>query len=170
MHEELYDDLVDKLSLQTGLRFGHLNVNGLKSKLTEITLMVCTIKLDVLAITETHLSNEITDVEINIEGYNILRSDRKDGRKGGGTLIYYNKDINAVESNCCCYDFESTWLDILFNNQRILIGCICRPPNNNKFLTNFEKALDIICYKRKNILLLGDFNIDYNKKKLHLNK
>ena len=156
-----YEDLVASLSNRYGLRIGHINVNGLKSKLSEISLLIHSAKLDILAITESHLSDKIPDTEINIEGYFLSRKDRDDGRKGGGTMIYYRESLNVLEHNMQC-DFESCWLNILYSNQQLLLGCIYRSPNNNKFLTSFEKILNNICLRRKNILLLGDFNIDIN--------
>jgi hypothetical protein len=42
-------------------------------------------KLDVLALNETRLDSSISDDLMSIEGYDILRSDRK--RNGGGKVI-----------------------------------------------------------------------------------
>jgi len=84
-----YEDLVESLSNHNGLCIGHLNVNGLKSKLSEISLLLHSANLDILAITETHLSDNVPDTEINIEGYCLIRNDRDDGRRGGGTMFYY---------------------------------------------------------------------------------
>ena len=47
-----YDDLIN-LTNQRGLKLGHINVNGLKQKLSEISLLLNTVKLDLLAISKT---------------------------------------------------------------------------------------------------------------------
>ena len=60
-----------------------------RPKLTEICLLLSTVKFDILAITETRLSCSVSDSEIAIDGYSVYRSDRNDGRKGGGTLFFY---------------------------------------------------------------------------------
>jgi len=105
------------------------------------------------------LSSSVPDSQIFIEGYSIQRSDRRDGRKGGGTLFYYKNQLNVIERKIKC-EFESTWIDVSIRNQTILVGCIYRPPNFKNFLNYFEKTLSVTCLKRKNILLLGDFNIN----------
>lgn len=44
-------------SLQShGIHFGHINSNGFKNKLDELRLLLSETNLDILAVTETHLS------------------------------------------------------------------------------------------------------------------
>ena len=154
---------MEKLSKKSGLKIGHLNVNGLKSKLPEVCLLLHTVNFDIFAITETHLSSSIPNEEINIDGYHLVRTDRKK-KKGGGTMIYYKENLNVIEMNISA-SYESTWIDITIKSQHLLIGCIYRPPDFKSFLTVFEKSLTEICIKRKNILLLGDFNYNINDTK-----
>lgn len=73
-----------------------------------------------------------------------------------------NDDIlsNVLAANIKSNNIESSWLDLLIKNQRILIGCIYRQPTDNKFITNFDQLMDSICMKRKNLILIGDFNYD----------
>ena len=155
-----YDDLIN-LTNQRGLKIGHINVNGLKQKLSEISLLLNTVKLDLLAISETHLTSQVSNAEINIDGFNMVRSDRCDGRRGGGTLIYYHERLTVFQMNFKI-DIECSWLDILIKNQRVLVGCMYRPPNKNNFLPLFEKFLDNITIKRKNLIIVGDFNYNIN--------
>jgi len=53
-------------------------------------------KFDIFGITETHLSSDINNNEININGYSILRNDRETNN-WGGTLIYYAENLAASE-------------------------------------------------------------------------
>lgn len=50
---------------------------------------------DVLALSETWLSSNITDDEISIPGYTLARKDRSGSAKlnGGGVLIYIRENI-----------------------------------------------------------------------------
>ena len=50
-------------------------------------------KYDVVAITETHLSHEIVDSLVEIEGFTVFRKDRN--RKGGGVVIYCRSELNT---------------------------------------------------------------------------
>ena len=53
----------------------------------------------VLAIIETHLRCRTKDAGVYIPGYKIASRDRTDGRKGGGSLIYFSKKLNAHDSS-----------------------------------------------------------------------
>ena len=57
-----HPDLV-KLMDPSGVRLGHINTNGLRKKLEEVKILLEESNLDILAVTETHLSDEIEDSE-----------------------------------------------------------------------------------------------------------
>ena len=62
---------------QRGSSFLHLNVRSLLSKIAEIKQILNEYKgIQMLAVTETHLSTQIHDSEIAIDGYTIFRKDR----------------------------------------------------------------------------------------------
>ena len=44
-----------------GIKLCHINVRGLLRKLTEVTLLARDSKLDILAVTESHLDKSISD-------------------------------------------------------------------------------------------------------------
>lgn len=159
-------DLIGK----KGLKFGHINVNGLVNKLGQIKQLLLESNLGILAVTETHLSKKIEDSKIKIDGYELIRQDRK-GKKNswGGTLIYHKKHINIYELD---YDkhmkaIESVWAEIIIKSQTILVGCIYRPPDDKKFLNNLTPILEKYSH-RSNIILLGDLNIDLAKDDAYL--
>ena len=76
-----------------------MNVNGLLGKIHDVKVLLLALKFDVLDITETHLQCRTKDADIYISGYKIARRDRTDGRKGGGSLIYFSEDLNAHDSS-----------------------------------------------------------------------
>jgi len=45
-----------------------------------------------LALTESHLSEEISDTEIQMQNYTVFRTDRRD-RSHGGTITYARNDL-----------------------------------------------------------------------------
>ena len=56
---------------------------------------------------------------IYIPGYKIAKRDRTDGRKGGGSLIYFAEDLNAhslseLASNS---SLEAAWIDLFLHSQ-----------------------------------------------------
>ena len=78
--EELdpFDALQENLR-STGLKIGHLNVNGLLAKMVEIQVLLQRIKLDILAISETHLTKHVKEEMVKVEGYKMSRFDSLDG-------------------------------------------------------------------------------------------
>jgi hypothetical protein len=72
---ERNDDLAD-ISTNKGFRIGHLNINGLSNKIDDIKIMLTHSKLDILAISESKLNNDILDADISIPNFNLVRLDR----------------------------------------------------------------------------------------------
>ncbi|KAL4714164.1 hypothetical protein ACJJTC_008518 [Scirpophaga incertulas] len=62
-------------------------IRGLRTKLDEFYAGVTSSEADLFAITETGCNKSIHDAEIVPPGYTILRCDRADGRKQGGTCL-----------------------------------------------------------------------------------
>ena len=64
---------------------GHLYANSLLSKIEELRTLAINTNISVLGITETKLDNTVSNEELKIDGYNLLRSDRN--KNGGGGLF-----------------------------------------------------------------------------------
>ena len=74
----IYENLANEIQTSpSGLKVGHLNVNGLLSKIHEVIYLLNETKFDVLAISETHLHKNVSDSQIQIDGYQIARFDRE---------------------------------------------------------------------------------------------
>ena len=71
------------------MRFGHLNVNGLLSKIEEWRIQEFNTKISVLGITETKLGDTVYNEELKIDGYNFLWSYRN---KYNGRVACYIKN------------------------------------------------------------------------------
>ena len=120
------------------------------------------LNIDICAVTETWLSSEVSDVEIQIDGYSLVRKDRN-GR-GGGVAIYVKSNIpysicNELNTDS---DIEAVWIKISLGNFKPFKLCsFYRPPSANtdyfdKMLTNFEAAMS-----NDEVVILGDFNMNY---------
>ena len=75
-----------------GLHFIHLNINSLLSKIDELRLIAKKSKATIIGITESKLDGTVLDGEINIDGYELVRSDRN--RHGGGVACYIKQDVS----------------------------------------------------------------------------
>ena len=69
------------------LKIAHLNVKSITNKIDSMRLLLLNNHFDVLTISETWLTKNISDPELNIQGYSFVRNDRK-SKKGGGCMIY----------------------------------------------------------------------------------
>ena len=70
-----------------GLHFLHLNARSLLPKMSELKLVAIRTKAAILSITETWLDETVTNQEVQIENYSVVRSDRT--RKGAEFACIY---------------------------------------------------------------------------------
>ena len=142
-----------------GLHFLHINVNSLLSKIDELRDVVGHTKPAILGITESKLDSSVSDQEVNISGYSILRSDRN--RYGGGVACYVRADLCFNRRNVFSNSIENVFFDLLIPKLKpLLIGIFYRPPNVNAFLETFVNDLELVDFKKTEVYFLGDFNID----------
>ncbi|XP_047144807.2 uncharacterized protein LOC124818279 [Hydra vulgaris] len=138
------------------------NATSLNNKIDELRLQCEIYKPDVICVTETWFKAE---PDVNIISYNIFRSDRK--THGGGVCIFVKQCINQFETNNLQLNnnfIEQIWTCICFKNNKMLIGCIYRPPDisheyNNYVLLSINAAKMSIYQKEySDLIITGDFN------------
>ena len=143
-----------------GVSIGHSNVRGLRKNLPEVKILLQHTNLDILTISETHLTQDISDNEVNIDGYRILRRDRSH-KVGGGVAIYFNISLDCVRISKYDNDgIEALWIELKAHSQRLLVGCVYRPPDVTSFFDEFNQVLSTIWMSRRNVVIAGDFNSD----------
>ena len=105
-----------------------LNVNRLVNKLDHVKELVREHSFDILTLSETWL---ITDNEISIPGYSLVRKERYDPTKscGGGVIIFIRDGIPFVVNSDLMKDiFECLWVEIRRPNcKRMTLCCSYRP-------------------------------------------
>ena len=145
-----------------GLNFIHLNMRSLLPKLDELQILAANTKVAVIGITESWL-------EINITDYSILRRDRN--HEGGDVCIYIRKDFIFKLRDDIRTTLETVWAELYLPKTRpILIGVCYRPPNHTDFFNVLERCcLDCNCFTNKEVIMMGDFNVDYSQLHSHTN-
>ena len=77
--------------------FAHWNLNSIKAhnfaRVQLINSYLAINKCDIFAVSETALSADVPNTELEIEGYNIFRCDLQNGDTHGGVLIYYKNNL-----------------------------------------------------------------------------
>eukprot|EP00112_Aurelia_sp_Birch-Aquarium-sp1_P020905 Seg55.4 transcript_id=Seg55.4/GoldUCD/mRNA.D3Y31 product="hypothetical protein" protein_id=Seg55.4/GoldUCD/D3Y31 len=172
--EQAFEEIKAKIG-NRGVKIAHLNVNGLLSKLPQIEILLLECNLDILAITETHLSSKTKDHEITIINYDIERFDReeKQDKGGGGCLIYFKQSLTVYPCSSSlniAKETESSWIELTVKSQKFLIGAIYRAPDDERFFLNFSTMLTSIRHRRKNIILLGDLLVQDQVLELELDE
>ena len=112
---------------------------------------------DIICITETWLSDEISNDELNLPNYNNFRLDRN--RHGGGVLIYVNSSFFTKVILVGHSDFELIIISVSCTNLSFCIGVFYRPPSSA--IDVFDRlctalgSLDSVYFP--SFVLVGDF-------------
>ena len=117
-----------------------------------------------LAINESKLDDTISDTEVYIPGYIIIRKDRS--RSGGGVALYirenlsYTNRIDLVPEN-----LEMVCVEInLPHSRSFLVSTWYRPPSAEmQLFDEYEKFVQRCDIEHKQLILIGDINSDYAK-------
>ena len=146
------------------IKFAVVNARSIANKIEEIKHLIDEDKIDVLAITETWLSqNSAYEIsEIVPSGYEIIHVDRE-GRKGGGVAVIYRQELALVKKQIGTFDsFEHCAVDINGISNKVRLAIIYRPPssNNRLFLRELATLLEDQSLSGPELLIAGDVNID----------
>lgn len=144
------------------LKLGHINIRSLLPKIKELRELIHLHKFDIFCISESWLNNTIDDYVLQVDEYNLIRSDRE--ARGGGVAIYIR---NALTYSSIEVDksIEQLWISIHFNKQKLIVGVLYRPPqlDYKSFTNNLEDSISLCAFQSDSIIFCGDFNIDFLK-------
>ena len=137
----------------------HLNIRSLLPKIDLLRAWVQQYKPAVVTLSETWLTNKISNNEIQLADYVLYRVDR--GARGGGVSTYVSSNLvsELISPDIEPQYFESIFVKItLHANKYITIGNIYRPPSAPaESFNNMIATINSIKFKNE-IILLGDFN------------
>ena len=145
-----------------GLNIMHLNIHYLYPKLDELKILLSQkAEIDIICLCETFLNDEFSNNELHLENYQLFRKDRN--TNGGGLVIYVRESLRvSVREDLQVEGVESMWLEIKHKAQKsFLLGYTYRPPSSNQsWIDDFEGILEQIYTENKEIIMLGDFNLN----------
>ena len=137
-------ELTNDIKKYRGLSIAHININGLFPKLNQLKVLLEETLIDILAISETHLHSGISDDEVKIKNYELLRRDRINDTGWGGVLIYHKETLNGIEYETCLNDLEMLWIECTVKSQKILVSCLYQPPRDKAtFLDKFDQIISL---------------------------
>ncbi|XP_057296299.1 uncharacterized protein LOC130625264 [Hydractinia symbiolongicarpus] len=167
-------DEIREFTNAKGMNMFHLNVRGLWANFAEISnIVINNRKIDIFSLTEIHTGDEPEDM-FAINGYTFIHKSRKFG-KGGGVAFYVADHViykrrHDLEIN----EIEGIWLEICPKNAKsYLLSVIYRPPDNSKYLNKdfsslLSDVLSLTLDGIKEVIILGDLNVEFLKKKDHV--
>ena len=125
--------------------------------------------LQFFGISETFLTENIQNSNLNINGIVFERKDRP-YKLSGELLVYIADHIDFKRRNDIeIEDLESIWLQITFpNNKPILLNFVYRPPSSNQiWIEKYEQQLISAESTNLDYSLLGDYNSSFNYANIH---
>ena len=160
------------IDLSNQLSVFHLNISSLSYHFDEFNTFLNSNKLKptIIGITETRIKKGQDPLnDISLPNYNIEHTSTEG--PNGGALLYLDKTINyTTRDDLLLYktkELESIFVEIIQpKGKNLIVGCIYRHPHmeitefNEHFLT---KLISNLKKEKKDVLLLGDFNIDLLK-------
>ena len=152
---------------RNGLRIGHLSVNHIYNKITDITTTLSNSRkpFHVFGLSESRLTINMPSCDLSIHGYSILRRDSKTNNET--VLIIYINDILSYKhlSHPDQPGVEAFWLKISISKSTpILVGfCYREPASRVDWVHAFTAMMDNVVFECKELILFGDFNIDFQK-------
>jgi len=112
---------------------------------------------DVIAITETFLSEAVLDLElVGVDTHTVYRWDRN--RHGGGIMLILKSDISAVRGEDLETDCELLWTEIIKDSSNIMLGVFYRPPGSGSSPLS-EVHHSLLSIPDTQHILCSDFNL-----------
>ena len=172
---KLIDETENNLSLIYANSWSLLKNNSEYQSLFDYVCSHKQFKFDVMCFVETWLSQENSNLA-QFEGYNHIMKLKPITHRGGGLSIFINENLQYKQR--CDLIFENhnpSHYDCLFieivtegsKDANTVIGLVYRSPSHNnegEFVSSLERVLSKLSQeKQKEIIILGDFNMDLLK-------
>ena len=136
-----------------------LNVRSLLPHFTDFKNVVLKGCYDIVGLSETWLGQGVPDDIIKINGYNLIRTDRKS--RGGGVAIYIKSNLSYTISYFSSNStLEELWIETNILKKKYIFGTLYRPPKGrlSDFLSILEKRLSE--FQSLEIICGGDINLN----------
>ena len=161
---------LDAWPVKQGLRLGYLNINSAINKKDDIAAILQNNGqgFHLFGFAESRLSSKISDSDMHMPGYDVLRLDLGKPKRTGllvyvASVLKYKRLVEFEQ-----YNVECIWLEVILKNSKpIILGFIYRnPAEKMDWEDNFNSLMDDVTLLSLETILFGDFNIDLLKPKL----
>ena len=114
-------------------------------------------------ISETWLSSDVTDAEVGIPNFNIVREDRSNNTRHGGSAIYVHKSLNVEKLNWF-NGLESVAVRITMDSFKFSVVCLYRSTSlvDIKYNSDLLKAMESLSVPlEEELVIVGDVNLPH---------
>ena len=127
----------------TGLHSVHINIDSLLPKIDELWYIAKLSEATVIGISESKLDDSVLSSEIQIENYDLIRSDRN--RHGGGVACFIRNDLSYNTKSFLPSEIENIFIEIFLPHSKPpVVGTVYRPPRQSSFtetITEIQKCI-----------------------------
>uniref|UniRef100_A0A8D8YC86 Endonuclease/exonuclease/phosphatase domain-containing protein n=1 Tax=Cacopsylla melanoneura TaxID=428564 RepID=A0A8D8YC86_9HEMI len=140
----------------------HSNIQNLSRKsfhTLQLYLENKTRNIDIIILSEINCKPE--EIQLyHLQNFNVTYCCRKK-KKGGGIIIYTKENISITELKHMTFKYTEN-IEIQIDRKNIILNVMYKPPkiNPNEFIKELKKWLKIEEVKQKDIILIGDVNIN----------
>ena len=135
------------------LKICFCNANGINQQKSEITYFLRKEDIDIMLITETHLTNKYN---YNIPGFVFHKTDHPDGKAHGGTGILVRNRLRHFALNQYSKDYiQATSISVECKSGKITISSVYCPI---RITITKEKFAEFFSSLANRFLACGDFN------------
>lgn len=163
---------VSQLCSGKNITIVHLNVRSLKNRehFVQVKQLILDNQHKIFAVSESWLNSNVSNAEVHIEGYKLIRHDRLE-KAGGGVCAYVHTSLNvhSIGELTATSDtgFQQLWFKVQNRKLKSLLICVTyKPPScpltclEQYFMPTYTRAL---CYN-KDIVVCGDLNCNIMNK------
>ena len=149
-----------------GLKIAHLNIRSLRNKTDALRLEGIDNKtIDILTLSETWLSDSISDAEIELPGFACVKLDRTGVKEGyGGVVIYIREGLSfCLRDDIDTRGHECLWIELIRDICKpTIICCAYRAPDVDLegFISSLQSSVPEINFEKSDVILLGDLNVN----------
>ena len=173
--KQSFDHSVTVRKSLLGVKLGVMNCQSIGGKLDFVFDHVKEYQLDVVALTETWLSNEDCKNKHVIDqcvahGYTLHHTPRTSGRRGGGVGILVNNQVTFrqihVSPQITSFELMEAVLTICSISLRLIVIYRMPPskingPKTGTFYEEFSEYVEKLSCTSGKVIILGDFNIHF---------
>lgn len=135
--------------------------------MAQLEVVVLENDFDFICATETHLTANIEESEIKLANYKTVRCDSVSNHTGG--VLFFVKKEGQVEVISSIAVGKMIWwlvIKVCLKGKSIILVAVYRSPDNRNspelvFCDFFENKVEDLCSAGADVIVMGDFNIDW---------